>query len=120
MKHIDLDYHFVPELVTSGKLYTKFVPTNLQLADFFTKSLLKPLFEHFRSQLCVCPLICLRGEGVLTITTKYQRYLDDLFLVRIPCNFGNYPISLYCTICTIDISNKCNFIYFCGEFYQIL
>nr|GEW23666.1 ribonuclease H-like domain-containing protein [Tanacetum cinerariifolium] len=29
-KHIDLDYHFIRELVNSGKLYTKFVPTNLQ------------------------------------------------------------------------------------------
>ncbi|GJX67267.1 uncharacterized mitochondrial protein-like protein [Tanacetum coccineum] len=30
-KHIDLDYHFIRELVHSGKLYTKFVPTNLQI-----------------------------------------------------------------------------------------
>lgn len=38
-KHIDLNYHFVRELVASGKLYTKFVPTKLQADDILTKSL---------------------------------------------------------------------------------
>ncbi|XP_022023458.1 uncharacterized mitochondrial protein AtMg00810-like [Helianthus annuus] len=54
-KHIDLDYHFVRELVMSGKLHTKFIPTKLQLADIFTKSLPRPLFEQFRYQLRVLP-----------------------------------------------------------------
>ncbi|KAJ9555163.1 hypothetical protein OSB04_009777 [Centaurea solstitialis] len=54
-KHIDIDYHFVRELVSSGKLYTRFVPTKLQLADIFTKSLPRPLFEHFRTKLRVGP-----------------------------------------------------------------
>lgn len=46
-KHIDIDYHFVRELVSSGKLHTKFVPTKLQVADIFTKPLPRPLFESF-------------------------------------------------------------------------
>ena len=54
-KHIDLDYHFIRELVSSGKLYTKFVPTNLQVADIFTKSLPRPQFEMFRSMLRIGP-----------------------------------------------------------------
>ena len=54
-KHIDLDYHFIRELVTSGKLYTKFVPTNLQVADIFTKSLLRAQFEEFRKMLRLGP-----------------------------------------------------------------
>ena len=28
-KHIDLDYHFIHELVSSGRLHTRFVPTKL-------------------------------------------------------------------------------------------
>ncbi|XP_071740973.1 uncharacterized mitochondrial protein AtMg00810-like [Rutidosis leptorrhynchoides] len=52
-KHIDIDYHFVRELVSSGRLYKKFVPTTLQLADVFTKSLSRPLFESFRDKLRV-------------------------------------------------------------------
>ncbi|GJR00282.1 ribonuclease H-like domain-containing protein [Tanacetum coccineum] len=54
-KHIDIDYHFVRELVLSGKLHTKFVYTHLQLVDIFTKSLPRPLFEDFRTKLCVGP-----------------------------------------------------------------
>lgn len=27
-KHIDLDYHFVPELVSSGKISNRFVPSH--------------------------------------------------------------------------------------------
>lgn len=44
-KHIDLEYHFVRELVASGKLHTKYVSTKLQVADIFTKSLSHPLEE---------------------------------------------------------------------------
>ncbi|XP_024995925.1 uncharacterized protein LOC112529082 [Cynara cardunculus var. scolymus] len=33
-KHIDLDYHFVHELISSGKLYTPYVPSKLQLAIY--------------------------------------------------------------------------------------
>lgn len=54
-KHIDLDYHFIRELVNSGKLYTKFVPTNLQVADIFTKSLPRAQFEVFRNMLRLGP-----------------------------------------------------------------
>ncbi|KAK9074370.1 hypothetical protein SSX86_006968 [Deinandra increscens subsp. villosa] len=62
-KHIDLDYHFVRELVLSGQLYTKFVPTKLQVADIFTKSLSKPQFELFRSMLRLgSPPSRLRGD----------------------------------------------------------
>jgi hypothetical protein len=55
VKHIELDYHFVRELVSSGKLLTKFVPSKLQLADIFTKSLPRHQFEVNRSLLCVGP-----------------------------------------------------------------
>ncbi|GJX87951.1 uncharacterized mitochondrial protein-like protein [Tanacetum coccineum] len=63
-KHIDIDYHFVRELVLSGKLHTRYVSTHLQLADIFTKSLPRPLFEEFRSKLRVGPPpLRLRGGG---------------------------------------------------------
>lgn len=54
-KHIDIDYHFIRELVASGKLDTQFIPTHLQLADIFTKSLPRPIFERFRIKLRVGP-----------------------------------------------------------------
>ncbi|KAI3765987.1 hypothetical protein L2E82_16034 [Cichorium intybus] len=62
-KHIDLDYHFIRELVASGKLYTKFVSTKLQVADIFTKSLPRADFEKFRTMLRIGPPpIRLRGD----------------------------------------------------------
>ncbi|XP_071699439.1 uncharacterized mitochondrial protein AtMg00810-like [Rutidosis leptorrhynchoides] len=65
-KHIDIDYHFVRELVSSGQLITKFVPTTLQLADIFTKSLPRPLFEVYQVKLRLGPPP-IRLRGVLTI-----------------------------------------------------
>lgn len=62
-KHIDIDYHFIRELVTSGVLQTKFIPSELQLADVFTKGLPRPLFEFFRSKLRVGPHPTLRLRG---------------------------------------------------------
>ncbi|CAH9137156.1 unnamed protein product, partial [Cuscuta epithymum] len=38
-KHIKIDYHFVRERVAHGDLVVKYVPTQLQLADIFTKNL---------------------------------------------------------------------------------
>nr|GEV83730.1 hypothetical protein [Tanacetum cinerariifolium] len=46
-KHIDIDYHFVWEMVMSRKLHTKFLSSHIQLADIFTKSLPRPLFKDF-------------------------------------------------------------------------
>ncbi|KAD3068636.1 hypothetical protein E3N88_36516 [Mikania micrantha] len=54
-KHIDLDYHFIRELVTSGRLRTIFLSSKLQVADIFTKSLPRSQFEHFRDRLCIRP-----------------------------------------------------------------
>lgn len=54
-KHIDIDYHFIRELVSSGKLHTKFNPTKLQLAYIFTKPLPQSSFEFFQDQLGVPP-----------------------------------------------------------------
>ncbi|KAJ0853298.1 putative RNA-directed DNA polymerase [Helianthus annuus] len=62
-KHIDLDYHFLRELVNAGKLATKFVPTKLQVADIFTKSLPSSQFNVFRRMLCIGPpLFSLQGD----------------------------------------------------------
>uniref|UniRef100_A0A2N9HKD0 Uncharacterized protein n=1 Tax=Fagus sylvatica TaxID=28930 RepID=A0A2N9HKD0_FAGSY len=62
-KHVELDYHFLRELVLTGKLRTQYVPSHLQVADIFTKSVSRPLFDFFRSKLHVRsnPTLSLRG-----------------------------------------------------------
>ena len=60
-KHIDLRYHFVRELIRDGTLDLKYIPTNDNLADAFTKALPRPRLEMLRSNMSVD---CARG-GVL-------------------------------------------------------
>ena len=62
-KHVELDYHFLQELVVAGKLRTQYVPSHLQVVDLFTKSVSRPLFDFFRAKLHVCsnPTLNLRG-----------------------------------------------------------
>ena len=50
-KHIDIDYHFIRELVSKGKLDISFVSSQHQLADIMTKGLGSSLFLTLRSKL---------------------------------------------------------------------
>ncbi|CAH9053746.1 unnamed protein product [Cuscuta europaea] len=52
-KHIKIDYHFVRERVAHGDLQVKYIPTQFQLADIFTKNLSSQRFEFLRSNLRV-------------------------------------------------------------------
>ncbi|GJX06443.1 retrovirus-related pol polyprotein from transposon TNT 1-94 [Tanacetum coccineum] len=45
-KHIDIRYHFIKEHVERGTVEIYFVGTEYQLADLFTKALLKERFEY--------------------------------------------------------------------------
>jgi hypothetical protein len=50
-KHIDLDRHFVRELMASKKLQIHYLPTNLSITDMFTKSLGRSAFIFLHSKL---------------------------------------------------------------------
>nr|GEU58158.1 ribonuclease H-like domain-containing protein [Tanacetum cinerariifolium] len=52
-KHIEIDIHFVCDLVTAGQVRVFHVPSRYQYADIFTKELPSTLFEDFRSSLSV-------------------------------------------------------------------
>nr|GEW13418.1 hypothetical protein [Tanacetum cinerariifolium] len=54
-KHIEIDIHFVRDLVATGQVRVLPVPFRYQFADFFTKGLSSALFEEFRSSLSVPP-----------------------------------------------------------------
>ncbi|GKC07972.1 ribonuclease H-like domain-containing protein, partial [Tanacetum coccineum] len=52
-KHIEIDIHFVRDLVAAGHIRVLHVPSRYQFADIFTKGLPSALFEEFRSSLSV-------------------------------------------------------------------
>ncbi|GJT81605.1 ribonuclease H-like domain-containing protein [Tanacetum coccineum] len=52
-KHIEIDIHFVRDLVAAGEVRVLHVPSRYQFADIFTKGLPSALFEEFRSSLSV-------------------------------------------------------------------
>ncbi|GJZ35838.1 ribonuclease H-like domain-containing protein [Tanacetum coccineum] len=52
-KHIEIDIHFVRDLVAAGQVWVLHVPSRYQFADIFTKGLPSALFEEFRSSLSV-------------------------------------------------------------------
>ncbi|GKE87077.1 ribonuclease H-like domain-containing protein, partial [Tanacetum coccineum] len=54
-KHIEIDIHFVRDMVKVGHVRVLHVPSHFQYADIFTKGLPSALFEDFRSSLSVRP-----------------------------------------------------------------
>ncbi|GJR01564.1 retrovirus-related pol polyprotein from transposon TNT 1-94 [Tanacetum coccineum] len=70
-KHIDIRYHFIRDHILKGDIELHFVPTDLQLADIFTKPLVEPSFTRLVAEL-----------GMLNITSevsdKKKALNDDL------------------------------------------
>jgi hypothetical protein len=63
-KHIEVDYYFVREKVMNRDVLIKFIFTNDQVADVFTKGLTSSRFLSLKSKLRVVrPPISLRGGG---------------------------------------------------------
>ncbi|GKF58067.1 ribonuclease H-like domain-containing protein, partial [Tanacetum coccineum] len=52
-KHIEIDIHFVRDLVAAGQVRVLHVSSRYQYADIFTKELPSALFEEFRTSLSV-------------------------------------------------------------------
>ncbi|GKE84734.1 ribonuclease H-like domain-containing protein [Tanacetum coccineum] len=55
-KHIEIDIHFVRDLVAAGQVQVLHVPSRYQYVNIFTKGFPLALFEEFRTSLSVwCP-----------------------------------------------------------------
>nr|GFA30772.1 ribonuclease H-like domain-containing protein [Tanacetum cinerariifolium] len=52
-KHIEIDIHFVCDLVSTGRIRVLHVPSHCQYVDIFIKGLPTTLFDEFRSSLSV-------------------------------------------------------------------
>ncbi len=69
-KHIKLKWHWIREQVIEGNIVVKFVGTNEQLADIFTKALAGPKFVSMRRRI---------GVGQLTDvpSTRFRESVED-------------------------------------------
>ena len=79
-KHIEVDYHFVRERVAKKLLDIRFIPTNDQVADGFTKALSWHKLEDFKSNL---NLVSYDWGGVLDnvnvyVVVLYKPRTDDV------------------------------------------
>ncbi|GJW97811.1 ribonuclease H-like domain-containing protein [Tanacetum coccineum] len=62
-RHIEIDIHFVRDLVAAGQVRVLHVSSRYQFADIFTKGLTSALLEEFRTSLSVrCPPALTAGE----------------------------------------------------------
>ncbi|GJV51316.1 ribonuclease H-like domain-containing protein [Tanacetum coccineum] len=62
-KHIEIDIHFIRDLVAAGQVRVLHVPPRYQFADIFIKGLPSALFEEFRTSLSIrCPPAPTAGE----------------------------------------------------------
>ena len=69
-RHINIDIHFVRELVSNGSLQIQHVSSTLQLADILTKSPSISLFKLFQSKLRVFPTTLILRRGVSSNTNS--------------------------------------------------
>jgi hypothetical protein len=51
IKYIDIQHHYVRELVADGYIIVDWVPTKDMLADRFTKTFKKDIFVEYRDRL---------------------------------------------------------------------
>ncbi|KAL5707577.1 non-specific serine/threonine protein kinase [Ranunculus cassubicifolius] len=60
-KHIEVDFHYIRELVQQKQLLIQYIPTADQSADILTKALSSAKHNSFKLKLSVCPPFSLRG-----------------------------------------------------------
>ncbi|GKC24226.1 retrovirus-related pol polyprotein from transposon TNT 1-94, partial [Tanacetum coccineum] len=65
-KHIDIRYHFIRDHILKGEIELHFIPTDLQLADIFTKPLDEPSFT-----ILVVELVAETQHAEVIVVTAY-------------------------------------------------
>ncbi|KAH9654345.1 hypothetical protein KPL70_027718 [Citrus sinensis] len=84
-KHIEIDVHFVRDIISKGGVEVRYVPTEYQPADIFTKALPADRFQRLRDKLHILPrTLRLRGhdENIVAelpnLSNTNSKLLDDM------------------------------------------
>ena len=56
LKHIDMRYHYIKDMVYKGVVRLQYIPTNEQIADVLAKPLAGTKFIYFRDKLSMTDL----------------------------------------------------------------
>nr|GEZ28889.1 copia protein [Tanacetum cinerariifolium] len=93
-KHIEIDIHFVRDLIAAGQVQVFYVPSRYQYADIFTKGLPFALFEEFHISLSVRrPPALTAKEWMFLSQRKYAtEILKPAHMVG--CNFSQTPVDI--------------------------
>nr|GEW21326.1 retrovirus-related Pol polyprotein from transposon TNT 1-94 [Tanacetum cinerariifolium] len=91
-KHIEIDIHFVRDLVATEQVRILHVPSRFQYADIFTKGLLSALFDEFRDNLSKeMHFLLTTLKVVYVLTTPMPELVEDATVeaIRIRANWEN-------------------------------
>ncbi|GKB65858.1 ribonuclease H-like domain-containing protein, partial [Tanacetum coccineum] len=88
-KHIEINIHFVRDLVFADQVQVFHVPSRYQYADIFTKGLPSALFEEFRTSLSVARGGNCAWDGGQALTSSYVCDIYSLWA----CDSGGVGIT---------------------------
>ena len=96
-KHIELDVHFIRNLISEHKLEVRYVPTESQTVDVLTKPLSLDRFRLLCSKLTMCaPMLSLRGHveaGDIVAAPQDTSAASYLYVVHTPSDYTSSRIS---------------------------
>ncbi|GJU16572.1 retrovirus-related pol polyprotein from transposon TNT 1-94 [Tanacetum coccineum] len=85
-KNIDIRYHFIRDHILKGNIKLHFVPTDLQLADIFTKPLAEPSFIRLVAELGILNIekqflskSCISAALTKQPSAYYSKYLGEFW-----------------------------------------
>lgn len=106
-KHIDIRHHYIRDLVEKNMICIKFIPTEKQIANIFTKALDFERFSHLRKSLGICNIwfLCAPECWVVGCFFVFQHSFLFFFFVFLGiCMFSLMLLTMFDQLCVNVVS----------------